>query len=176
MKNLYLFSYQPKAWILIRTWLNESRAWTLSITKPKNRIQGTVKIYVTSANPDQNFQNWYDLCITSVADPWCFTRIRIFPFRIPDPWSKRFRIRIFNPKKLSEIWPGCLSRILIFYQSRNNPDLQLYLHCSRYWCSTWGTACCMYISRTMNCLANGGSSLKKRIRKYQSTDYPYRLY
>ncbi len=35
-----------------------------------------------------------------------------------------------------------------------------------YWCSTCGTACCMYISRTMNCLASGGSSLKKRIQKY----------
>jgi hypothetical protein len=30
----------------------------------------------------------------SVADPGCLSRIRIFPSRIPDPESKRFRIRV----------------------------------------------------------------------------------
>ncbi len=29
---------------------------------------------------------------TSVAEPGCLSRIRIFPSWIPDPWSKRFRI------------------------------------------------------------------------------------
>jgi len=32
--------------------------------------------------------------VCSVADPLCLSRIRIFPSRIPDTGSKRFRIRI----------------------------------------------------------------------------------
>jgi hypothetical protein len=70
----------------------------------------------------------------SVADPGCLSLIRIFPFRIPDPGSKRFRISDPDPhhriqvfltqktgSKLSKkmIWnihPG--SRIRIFSPSR----------------------------------------------------------
>ncbi len=110
-------------------------------------------------------------------------------------------LSIFNPKKLSEIWSGMFIPDLYFLpipnlgsrgqKSTRSPESESATLCiskflnqicncactaSGYWCSTWGTACCMYISRTMNCLANGGSSLKKRIRKYQSIDYPYRLY
>ncbi len=67
--------------------------------------------------------------VHSVADPGCLSRTQIFPSLIPDPRSKRCRIRIkefkhFLPKKVFLSFrnsdPGCLfrTRILIFYPSR----------------------------------------------------------
>ncbi len=67
--------------------------------------------------------------LSRIPDPFFFhpgsvffhpgSRFQIFP--IPDSGSASKNLSILTPKmvlKLSEIWPGCSSRILIFYPSR----------------------------------------------------------
>jgi hypothetical protein len=74
----------------------------------------------------ENVSKLHPVHICSVTDPGCLSRILIFS--IPDPRSKRFRIRIrikavkyFNPKKWflssSKYDPGCSPwiRVLIFF-------------------------------------------------------------
>jgi hypothetical protein len=73
---------------------------------------------------------WYKFACTNVADPGCLSQIR--NFCIPDPGSKVKKIPDPDPhqrmevfltqqivSKLSEIYPGCSSRIriMIFYPS-----------------------------------------------------------
>ncbi len=80
----------------------------------------------TPHTPPRTMPRWdltkYFLVKGCVADPGCL-------FRIPDPGSKRFRIRIkefkyFNPKRPRKYDPGCSSRIRI-------PDPDLFFYPSR---------------------------------------------
>ncbi len=97
--------------------MNPDPQHCLQLSK-KDRIQCR---YLTSSNPDQDFQNWYDLFITNVSDPGCLYHIRSFLSRIQGQKDMGSRIRIkevkfFQLKKLflssRKYDPGCSSRIL----------------------------------------------------------------
>jgi hypothetical protein len=79
----------------ISPFLTDFLAWTLFNTDSSAAPQVSFFRRLLGLNPtsvgDPDPQQWSSRD-TSVADPGCLSRIRLFPSRIPDPWTKRFRI------------------------------------------------------------------------------------